>query len=56
MSKLAVGLDIRCNQEVVKIDYENPQVKVHIANGQVISSDAVLVTVPLGQFNYYINE
>lgn len=55
MSKLAAGLDIRCNHEVVKIDYQSPRVKVHTVNGQVISGDAVLVTVPLGFAHYYIN-
>ncbi|MBK8054014.1 MAG: FAD-dependent oxidoreductase [Saprospiraceae bacterium] len=44
---LAIGLDVRLNQRVTKIDYLAAKTKV-THNGTVTEADYVLVTVPLG--------
>lgn len=44
---LAKGLDVRINTRVSAIDYTNQKIKV-TANGTMIESDYVIVSVPLG--------
>jgi monoamine oxidase len=48
VNNLAQGLDIRLNQAVKKIEYNNQGVKVTTNNGAIFNADKVIITLPLG--------
>eukprot|EP01125_Pyxidicula_operculata_P022231 TRINITY_DN897_c0_g2_i2.p1 TRINITY_DN897_c0_g2~~TRINITY_DN897_c0_g2_i2.p1 ORF type:complete len:572 (+),score=139.56 TRINITY_DN897_c0_g2_i2:14-1729(+) len=48
ISPLAKGLDIRTNQEVSKINYDESGVTVYTTTGEMYEANAAVVTVPLG--------
>jgi len=45
---LAVGLDIRLNTIVTEIDWSSTPVKIHTANGETLTADRVVISLPLG--------